>query len=80
MKEGRGALNFSEWKTNPGEKARKAAKAVSDGSMPPGYYTWFGLHGAAKLTAAERDELTRGLRATIGDDRKRSDDNSGTGS
>jgi mono/diheme cytochrome c family protein len=80
VKEGRGALNFSEWTTNPGEDADDAAKVVAEGEMPPGYYTWLGLHGAAKLTPAERDELARGLRATIGDDHDDSDDNSGKGS
>jgi hypothetical protein len=34
--------------------------------MPPSYYTWFGLHSAAKLTKSERDELIRGLKASLG--------------
>jgi hypothetical protein len=80
VREGRGALNFSEWSTNPGEEADDAAKAVVKGSMPPGYYTWFGLYGAAQLTPDERDELIRGLRATIREDPEGSDDNSGKGS
>jgi hypothetical protein len=33
--------------------------------MPPSYYTWFGLHGDAKLTAAQRQELADGLRTTL---------------
>lgn len=64
--DGRAALNFSEWNTNRGEGAHNAAETISDGSMPPSYYTWFGLHRAAKLTKAEQDELIRGLRKTIG--------------
>ncbi len=64
--EGRAALNFSEWKGPDRESARDAAETVRDGSMPPSYYTWFGLHSDAKLTPAERDELARGLVATLG--------------
>jgi hypothetical protein len=33
--------------------------------MPPSYYTWFGLHSNAKLTPVERDELARGLTASL---------------
>ena len=40
--------------------------------MPPSYYTWLGLHGAAKLSAKERQELIDGLRRTFA--------NSGSGS
>ena len=68
VKEGRGALNVSEWNTNPGEEADDAAEVVEEGSMPPSYYTWLGLHPDAKLTDSERAELVRGLEATIGDD------------
>jgi heme-binding protein len=64
--EGRAALNFSEWGSQQGEGADEAAESVAEGSMPPGYYTWFGLHGAARLTAAERDELVQGLKNTLG--------------
>ena len=63
--EGRSALNFSEWPDNRGEAAREAAETVAEGSMPPPYYTWFGLHSAAKLTKSERDELIRGLKASL---------------
>jgi mono/diheme cytochrome c family protein len=67
--EGRSALNFSEWNSNRGENAEDAAEAVAEGSMPPSNYTWFGLHSAAKLTKAERDELIRGLKASLGGER-----------
>jgi hypothetical protein len=66
VEEGRHALNFSEWNTNRGENADDAAETVAEGSMPPSYYTWFGLHSGAKLTKAERDELIRGLKASLG--------------
>jgi hypothetical protein len=64
--EGRSALNFSEWNRKQGEGAGDAAETVAEGSMPPAYYTWFRLHSAAKLTKAERDELVRGLKASLG--------------
>ncbi|MBW8826477.1 MAG: heme-binding domain-containing protein [Acidobacteria bacterium] len=64
--EGRSALNFDKWPSGLGEGAHDAAETVRDGSMPPSYYTWFGLHSNARLTAAERDQLARGLLATLG--------------
>ena len=67
--EGRSALNFSEWNSNRGKDADDAAEAVAKGSMPPSNYTWFGLHSAAKLTKAERDDLIRGLKASLGGER-----------
>jgi len=63
--DGRAALNFSEWNGPRGEGAGEAAETVRDGSMPPSYYSWFGLHSNAKLTQAERDELARGLTASL---------------
>ena len=61
--EGRSALNFSECTRGRGEN--EAAEAVREGSMPPNYYTWLGLHGEAKLTSAQRKQLADGLRATL---------------
>ncbi|MGB6059319.1 MAG: heme-binding domain-containing protein [Microthrixaceae bacterium] len=68
VKEGRSALNFSEWHTAAGENADEAAETVSDGSMPPSYYTYFGLHSEAKLTPAETKALIDGLNRTIASD------------
>ncbi len=67
VKGGRSALNFSECSRTGrgGEGAGEAAESVQGGSMPPGYYTWFGLHGNAKLTPVQRRELVDGLRATL---------------
>ena len=62
---GRAALNFSDWHGPTGEGAQDAAETVRDGSMPPSYYTWFGLHSRAKLTATERQELASGLLASL---------------
>jgi Haem-binding domain len=65
VKEGRDKLNFSEWGTNGG-RADDAAETVSNGSMPPSYYTWFGMHSNAKLTPTERQQLATGLQKTLG--------------
>jgi hypothetical protein len=62
---GRGALNFSECKKSNGRGVGDAAEATRNGSMPPSYYTWFGLHSNAKFTAAERQQLADGLRTTL---------------
>lgn len=57
--EGRAMLNFSEW-SRPQEEAHESAEAVEEGEMPPSVYT--PLHPEAKLNAADRDALIRGLR------------------
>ena len=59
--EGRAELNFSECTTR---RENESAEAVREGSMPPTFYTWFGLHPEAKLSAAERSALAAGLEAT----------------
>jgi Haem-binding domain len=61
--EGRAALNFSECTKGGGEN--EASETVRDGSMPPNYYTWLGLHSDAQLSARERQALADGLRATL---------------
>lgn len=68
VKEGRAALNVSEWKTAPGEGADEMAEEVEKGSMPLASYTYFGLHSDAKLTDAERQQLIDGLKATLAAD------------
>lgn len=60
---GRAALNFSECGVGD-EGSGEAAETVVEGSMPPGYYTWLGLHSNANLNARERRELADGLTAT----------------
>jgi mono/diheme cytochrome c family protein len=65
VKEGRDKLNFSEWGSNGGE-GDDAAETVREGSMPPSYYTWLGMHSNAKLSPAERRELATGLQNTLG--------------
>lgn len=61
--EGRRVLNFSEW-GRPQHEADEAAEEVREGEMPPRSYLI--LHPEARLTAAERDQLVRGLDATFG--------------
>ncbi len=63
--EGRSAVNYSDFVADPGE-AEESIEVIEDGSMPPGYFTRFGLHPEANLTDAEVAELIAGLRATPG--------------
>jgi Haem-binding domain len=64
--DGRAAVNFSEWHRPQRAGARKLVESVRRGSMPPSYYTWFGLHSNAKLTSAQRAALIAGLTKTFG--------------
>ncbi len=82
VEDGRDAVNYSEFATDRGD-AEETIEVIEDGSMPPGYYTAFGLHDEANLTDAETAELLAGLRATSGlfeddaeRDERRSDDDS----
>lgn len=68
VKDGRAAFNFDEWSTNPGDGAHDAWKPLADGSMPPSYYHYLGLHKDTKLTAKETQELIDGLKKTIAAD------------
>lgn len=65
VNDGRGAVNYSTFATDPGD-ADDSVRVILDGSMPPAYFTRFGLHPEADLTATERDALIAGLRATPG--------------
>jgi hypothetical protein len=62
---GRRRLNWSEWGTTGTRFERESgAEAVLRGSMPLWFY--LPLHPAARLTAAEKQELANGLQATFG--------------
>lgn len=65
--EGRDKVNYSEFGTGR-DDAEESVEVILEGSMPPSYYTLFGLHPEAKLTDAEIDELVAGLRLTPGMD------------
>ena len=64
VKEGRRELNFSEW-DRPQEEAHESTDSVRKGSMPPWYYPW------ATLSHAERQDLIKGLEASLGMRRER---------
>ncbi len=65
VEEGRDAVNYSEFATNPGE-AENTIEVIEEGSMPPAYFTRFGLHSVAKLSPEQTKQLLEGLRATPG--------------
>ncbi len=65
VQEGRANLNFSEW-NKPQAEAGDIVEVVQSGSMPPLQYK--PLHSGARLSSTERDELARGLRATLAQD------------
>jgi mono/diheme cytochrome c family protein len=60
---GREHLNFSQWNTPQEASPQEVASIVRGGEMPPTQYTL--LHPHAKLSAAEKDALARGLEATL---------------
>jgi mono/diheme cytochrome c family protein len=62
--EGRSALNYSACGRGEHDEDDEAVETVREGSMPPSYYTWFGLHSDARLSASERQLLADGLTAT----------------
>ncbi|HXG51099.1 MAG TPA: heme-binding domain-containing protein [candidate division Zixibacteria bacterium] len=64
VKRGRRELNFSEWDRRQ-EEAGESAATVRKGSMPPWYYPW------GWLSAAERQDLIRGLERTLGNGKRR---------
>jgi hypothetical protein len=65
--EGRGEMNLSEM-DRPQEEAHEAGEEVAEGEMPPGYYRL--MHRSARLSDAERRELSTGLDATLGGERE----------
>jgi hypothetical protein len=60
--EGRRVLNFSEWNRGYPE-AGESAETVREREMPPRSYLL--LHSEARLTDAEREQLARGLDASL---------------
>ena len=63
VSEGRAVLNFSEWQ-RPQEEAKEAAEEILEGEMPLRTYRL--MHTHARLSAAERERLARGLEKTLG--------------
>jgi mono/diheme cytochrome c family protein len=60
---GRQHLNFSEW-SQPQKHAKDIAREVQSGDMPPWFY--LPMHPAAKLSDAEKQEITDGAWKTFG--------------
>lgn len=60
--DGRSALNFSEW-NRPQKEAGDAVEVLREREMPPVPYRL--AHPHARLTAADRERLARGLAATL---------------
>jgi hypothetical protein len=65
VEEGRVNLNFSEW-DRPQHEVDGIVEIVRDGEMPPLQYK--PLHPAGRLSAAEQEELARGLERTLAAD------------
>jgi mono/diheme cytochrome c family protein len=62
VNEGRTVLNFSAWQ-RPQERASDAAEEVLEREMPPVMYRL--MHAHARLSAADRDRLARGLAQSL---------------
>lgn len=67
--EGRQKFNVSEW--NRPQEGEEAAETVIKGEMPPLIY--LPTHPEARLSAAEKEQLIRGLQATFGGERRSGD-------
>ena len=65
IEEARGAVNYSQFATDPG-RADDTIEVIRNGSMPPAYFARFGINPEAKLTDAERAALITGLEKTPG--------------
>lgn len=68
VKDGRRSLNISEWHTNAGRDTDGLVKVIKNGSMPPDFYTYFGLHSDSKLSTAEKQGLIDGIQKTLAAD------------
>ena len=62
VEEGRSRINFSEM--NRRQETDDLIEIVQSGEMPPLQYTL--IHGNARLTDAQREQLIVGFRATFG--------------
>ena len=60
--EGRSTFNVSEWDSQPQPDLDEIDEVISSGEMPPLKYTV--IHGDAKLSDAEKQQLIDGLTAT----------------
>lgn len=65
VEEGRDVLNFSTW-DQPNKEFDDIEEEINEGGMPLSDYLL--MHSAAKLTAAEKEQLLAGLKATFAND------------
>lgn len=63
VEEGRHKFNVSEWTSGMIDEAQEAGHEIRNGKMP--LRSYLVAHPAARLSAAEKAELTRGLEATV---------------
>ena len=63
VQQARDKVNYSEW-DKPQDEAEESAETVSEGEMPPGYFTRL-AHPGARLTDGELSELIAGLESTF---------------
>jgi len=61
--EGREHFNVSMWNQQSKNKGEDAAEELEDGEMPMGIYAL--MHKEAVLTAQEKEDLIKGLKATF---------------
>ena len=63
MKEGRDALNFSEWPHGDayvaGDQLGRIGQEVQGHKMPLPSYTWLGMHPEARLTEEQRGRILK---------------------
>jgi hypothetical protein len=62
VKDGRAALNFSEWQRPQDVDLKEVVDAIRGKGMPPLYYRM--IHSEARLSDAERQQLEVGLTAS----------------
>ena len=64
INEGREKVNYSRWDIYAGnEEAAESGKSMAEGEMPPSGYS--GMHGHAKLTDAQKQQMIAWFNASI---------------
>ena len=64
INEGREEVNYSRWDIYAGnEEAAESGKSIAEGEMPPPNYA--GMHGHAKLTTAQKQQLIAWFNANV---------------
>ena len=64
INEGREVVNYSRWNTYAGnEEAAESGESIAEGEMPPPNYA--GMHGHAKLSDAQKQQLIGWFKANV---------------